>query len=204
MFVILCCVCSQKCSWNVCLTLNQTLQWFPSLGWNTQFMQDTRTSLMHFLPIRPFLALQVHYAPSQREECNTHGMGRATQLMVEPSQAGEANYPFIPFRIFVRNIYPPIYFPFLCPPSPVHYLRLRINVFTPASRGTPRSTGGMRGLFIEPASLTSPSQIWPLHHCGTWCLIEVYTISLLQNNLENISLLTNIDKQRYYTADNPV
>ena len=87
---------------------------------------------MHFLRISPFLALQVHYAPSQRGVQYTRdGEGN---LINGRTNAGEANYPFIPFRIFVRNIYPPIYFPFLCAPSPVHYLRCAL-MYSPLLEG---------------------------------------------------------------------
>ena len=97
---------------------------FHNLGWNTQFMQDT--SSMHFLQIPPFLALQVHYAPTLPEKSAIHTEWGGGNLINGRTNAGEANYPFIPFRIFVRNIYPPIYFPFLCAPSPVHYLRFAL------------------------------------------------------------------------------
>ena len=106
------------------------------------------TSLMHFLQIPPFLALQVHYEPSQRGVQYTRdGEGN---LINGRTNAGEANYPFIPFRIFVRNIYPPIYFPFLCARSiPRPLSTARINVFTPASRGAPRSTGECEGCSLN-------------------------------------------------------
>ena len=76
-------------------------------------------------------------------------------------------YPPIPFRIFVRNIYPATYFPFLSSLCSVRPLStVRINVFTPPRWKDPtQHNTGERWLFIEPTSLTSRSQIRPLHRC---------------------------------------
>ena len=95
-------------------------------------------------------------------------------------------YPPIPFRIFVRNIYPATYFPFLSSLCSVRPLStVRINVFTPPPRG-PHTTQHRRTLAVHWTYLSNKSladsAIAPM------CVVHAACLLVETSNYKLISL----------------